>query len=136
MADPLPGCGIPYGQVAGAVSDWLRVFCSVGKGPTGIITLFFSCFWIIFWIKSGNDFFKPEKIAEYSTKQKQIVTNVIPHLQQNGVFVYITCSVFKKENEEVADFIKEKFNLQLIKKDLLKGYDKKADTMFVALFKK
>jgi 16S rRNA (cytosine967-C5)-methyltransferase len=81
-------------------------------------------------------FFKPEKITEYSTKQKQIVTNVIPYLQKDGIFVYITCSVFKRENEEAVDFIKEKFDLQLIKKEVLKGYDKKADTMFVALFKK
>jgi 16S rRNA (cytosine967-C5)-methyltransferase len=81
-------------------------------------------------------FFKPEKIIEYSIKQKKIVTNAIPHLKENGLFIYITCSVFKKENEEVADFIKEKFDLKLVEKKILKGYDKKADNMFVAVFQK
>jgi len=43
--------------------------------------------------------------------------------------------VFKKENEEVVRFIQEKFHLQLIKMELLKGYNQKADSMFAALFK-
>ena len=53
-----------------------------------------------------------------------------------GSFVYITCSVFKKENEEVVTFIKENFHLKLKQMEVLKGYDKKADSMFVALFEK
>ena len=57
-------------------------------------------------------------------------------LEPEGYLLYITCSVFKKENEEVVEFIKEKFNLHIIKMELLKGYDKKADTMFAALMKK
>jgi len=89
------------------------------------------------WSRSPEQlfYFNPEKITEYSNKQKQIVTNVIPYLQKDGIFIYITCSVFKKENEDVVDFILDKFKLQLLKKELLKGYDKKADNMFVAVFK-
>lgn len=79
-------------------------------------------------------FFNPKSIAEYSHRQKIIVSKIIPHLKPGGHLVYITCSVFKKENEEVVDFIKEKFHLQLKQMELLKGYDKKADTMFIALF--
>ena len=81
-------------------------------------------------------FFTEEMIGEYAERQKQIVTNVIPHLEKNGLFIYITCSVFKKENEEVVHFIKEKFHLRLLRMELLKGYDKKADTMFTAAFVK
>jgi 16S rRNA (cytosine967-C5)-methyltransferase len=66
--------------------------------------------------------------------QKKIVSNAIPQLQKGGSFIYITCSVFRKENEEVVDFIKENFDLNLEEKEVLKGYDKKADTMFVARF--
>ena len=58
------------------------------------------------------------------------------HLEPEGYLLYITCSVFKRENEEVIEFIKEKFNPGIIKMELLKGYDKKADTMFAALLKK
>lgn len=81
-------------------------------------------------------FFKKEMIEEYSAKQKKIVSNAIPHLQPRGIFVYITCSVFKEENEGVADFIKEKFQLEIVRSEILPGYDKKADTMFVAVFRK
>ena len=81
-------------------------------------------------------FFEEEGIEKYSALQKKIVSNVIPHLKPAGSFVYITCSVFKKENEEVVTFIKENFHLKLKQMEVLKGYDKKADSMFVALFEK
>jgi len=81
-------------------------------------------------------FFDEKKIEEYSALQKKIISNVIPQLQPGGIFIYITCSVFKKENEEVVTFIKENFHLQLKQIEVLKGYDKKADSMFVAVFEK
>ncbi|MBV9963634.1 MAG: methyltransferase domain-containing protein [Parafilimonas sp.] len=81
-------------------------------------------------------FFQPQKINDYALLQQKIVSNAIPFLNENGYFLYITCSVFKKENELIADFIKQQFHLELIKMELLKGYHKKADTMFAALFKK
>ena len=81
-------------------------------------------------------FFQERKIEEYSKLQKRIVSNAIAQLQPGGSFVYITCSVFKKENEEVAMYIKENFHLQLKQMEVLKGYDKKADSMFVAVFEK
>ena len=79
-------------------------------------------------------FFNPRAIEQYSYLQKKIVSNIIPHLKSGGHLVYSTCSVFKKENEEVVNFIKEKFHLQLKQMELIKGYGKKADTMFIALF--
>lgn len=81
-------------------------------------------------------YFKEDKTAEYAALQRKIVTNVIPSLAPGGYLLYITCSVFKKENEEMVAYIKEKFPLQLVKMELLKGYDKKADTMFAALLQK
>jgi 16S rRNA (cytosine967-C5)-methyltransferase len=79
-------------------------------------------------------YFTPEHIDAFTQKQKKIVANVIPHLQKDGLFFYITCSVFKKENEDIVQFIKEQFQLQVLHMELLKGYDKKADSMFVAVF--
>jgi 16S rRNA (cytosine967-C5)-methyltransferase len=81
-------------------------------------------------------FFKEEKINYYSELQKKIVSNTIPLLAEKGLFLYITCSVFKKENEEVVELIQNNFQLQLIKQEALIGYDKKADTMFGALLMK
>ena len=81
-------------------------------------------------------FFKPSTIKDFSDLQKRIVSNVIPHLKNEGIFVYITCSVFKEENEAVVGFIKENFPLELLHQEIFKGFDKRADTMFVAIFKK
>ena len=81
-------------------------------------------------------YFKAAVIDEYAVLQKKIVSNVITQLEPGGYFLYSTCSVFKKENEEVVDFIREQFHLQLVKMELLKGYSVKADTLFAALLKK
>ncbi len=79
-------------------------------------------------------FFGEKMIDAYVDKQQKIVNHVIPHLQKDGLFIYITCSVFKKENEDMVNYIKEKFHLQLLQMELLKGVDKKADSMFAAVF--
>ncbi|MEJ7677274.1 MAG: hypothetical protein WKG06_05250 [Segetibacter sp.] len=79
-------------------------------------------------------FFEKEEITRYSNLQKSICTNSISFLKKGGYFLYITCSVFKRENEEIAEFITQRFPLTLIKTELLKGYEIKADTMFAALF--
>jgi 16S rRNA (cytosine967-C5)-methyltransferase len=81
-------------------------------------------------------FFDERKIETYAALQKKIVSNAIPQLQPGGALIYITCSVFKKENEENVDFIKENFHLKLKQLEVLKGYDKKADSMFIAVFEK
>jgi 16S rRNA (cytosine967-C5)-methyltransferase len=81
-------------------------------------------------------YLKRKTIDVYVAMQQQIVSNVITHLQTGGLFIYITCSVFKNENEDMVNFIKEKFHLQLLQMELLKGYNKKADSMFAAVFKK
>jgi 16S rRNA (cytosine967-C5)-methyltransferase len=78
-------------------------------------------------------YFEKEKIDEYASLQKKILSNVIPHLQPAGHLLYVTCSVFKKENEAVVQFIQQA-GLRLMEMQLLRGYDKKADTMFAALF--
>jgi 16S rRNA (cytosine967-C5)-methyltransferase len=79
-------------------------------------------------------FFKEKTIDVYAAMQQKIVSRVFPYLQPGGIFIYITCSVFKKENEEMVNYIKEKFHLQLLQMELLKGYSIKADTMFTAVF--
>jgi len=81
-------------------------------------------------------FFSKENIKTYSALQKKIISNVVTQLNENGHLLYITCSVFKKENEENIDFIKNHLNLVLIKSEYLKGYEIQADTLFVALLKK
>jgi 16S rRNA (cytosine967-C5)-methyltransferase len=79
-------------------------------------------------------YFDQKQIKKYSDLQKQILENVMPYLKREGYLLYVTCSVFKKENEEAADFIKEKLKMNLVKIELLRGYEMQSDTMFAALF--
>jgi 16S rRNA (cytosine967-C5)-methyltransferase len=79
-------------------------------------------------------YFNATEIDRYSALQKKIVQNVIPHIKPGGWLLYCTCSVFKKENEEMVQFLTNEHHLKLHKSELLKGYDQKADTLFAALF--
>ncbi len=81
-------------------------------------------------------FFQPEEIEAYANMQKKISSNVLPYLKEVGYFLYITCSVFSKENEAVVNFLEKEYGLRLLEMNLLKGYEKKADTIFAALLQK
>ena len=80
--------------------------------------------------------FEKNKIGYYASIQKKIVVNVLEHLKPGGHLIYITCSVFKKENEEIVDYMRQTLRLELIQAKLLKGYNLNADTMFAALLRK
>ena len=79
-------------------------------------------------------FFTEQKLQHYSDLQKKIAVNACRQLKPDGVFIYITCSVFKKENEEVAAYIASETGLRLEEMRYYKGYQTKADTLFTALF--
>lgn len=81
-------------------------------------------------------YFSNDKIDVYANMQQQIVSNVIPYIKPGGYLLYITCSVFKKENEAAVEFLEKNHSLTSIETSVIKGYDKKADTMFVALLQK
>lgn len=79
-------------------------------------------------------YFNAAETERYSSLQKKIIHNVVPQLKPGGWLLYCTCSVFKKENEEMVQWLQQQYRLQLQKMELLKGYDQKADTLFAALF--
>lgn len=81
-------------------------------------------------------YFDTVAIQRYSSLQKKIVHRVWEKLNSGGHLLYITCSVFREENEEVVNFMQQQFSLQVVKMELLKGYDRQADSMFAALIKK
>ncbi len=80
-------------------------------------------------------FFKKEKIEHYAQLQQAIALNAAKSVKQGGYLLYITCSVFQKENEEVATFIQNHTAVQLVSWQYLKGYEKRADSLFAALFR-
>jgi len=81
-------------------------------------------------------FFEKNKIREYAILQKKIVSNALKRLSADGYLLYITCSVFKEENEENVNYLRENLNLTLIESKYLEGYKMQADTLFAALFKR
>ena len=81
-------------------------------------------------------FFKKKMLNEYATKQQQIAANVLHALVPGGLFFYITCSVFAAENEEQVEALAKKYPVEILLTKYLHGYNKKADTLFVAVFKK
>ena len=82
------------------------------------------------WLKG----FDLELIGEYQSRQKKIIANLPHHLKQEGFLLYITCSVYRQENEEVTDFLKSMSALSLIKQGVL--HQDGGDYLFAALFKK
>lgn len=81
-------------------------------------------------------FFKKTSLQYYAELQKKIVANAFTHLKPGGLLVYITCSVFKAENEMAVNFITESLECKLLDQQMLKGYQQQSDSMFVAVFKK
>lgn len=77
--------------------------------------------------------FQPEKLEEFQRLQKQIVLNVKQQLKPGGELVYLTCSVFSKEDEEVEEALQEQ-GLTLLEKQMIPGSKCGADTMFAARF--
>jgi 16S rRNA (cytosine967-C5)-methyltransferase len=76
--------------------------------------------------------FSDKRIADFRALQQNIAKNVVKYLKLGKPLIYITCSVFKAENEEMVDFLVKDLGLTLEKQELLKGYTRKADSMFVA----
>jgi 16S rRNA (cytosine967-C5)-methyltransferase len=77
-------------------------------------------------------FFEEYKVANYTKLQKVIAENVVRFLKSGKPLIYMTCSVFKAENEDVVNDMLAKFPLKLEQMELIKGYNDKADSMFVA----
>lgn len=76
--------------------------------------------------------FKEDKIAYFVNLQRTIAENAIQFLKVGQPLIYITCSVFKEENEEAIAYFLANLPVKLEKMELIKGYEQKADTMFVA----
>lgn len=50
-----------------------------------------------------------------SYRQQRIITDAIDALKQNGYLIYSTCSYSRQENEDLCDWLVDKFSLQPVK---------------------
>jgi len=76
--------------------------------------------------------FKEHSISFFQELQRKILKNVVQYLKSDKPLIYITCSVFKEENEEQVLWLQKEFNLEVESEKIIKGHEHKADTMFVA----
>lgn len=91
------------------------------------------------WGRSPENlsFFTTKRISEYQELQQKIAANVVKLLKPGGTLIYITCSVFRKENEEVVSFLETGSGMETLEGGAIAGYENRADSMFaVRMLKK
>lgn len=110
---------------------------SLARAPFDLVICDAPCSGSGTWSRTPEQlhFFEQLQINKYYALQQKITSNVISQIKPGGYMLYITCSVFKMENEMIVDFLQKK-GMTLIEMKLLKGYATKADTMFAALLSK
>jgi len=74
---------------------------------------------------SGSGLFRkdPDAINEWSEqnvqlcgqRQQRILADIMPSLKEGGILIYSTCSYSKEEDEEIADWLTEKFRVESIR---------------------
>lgn len=76
--------------------------------------------------------FTSDKISWFHNLQFAIAKNVVDFIKPGKPMIYITCSVYAQENELLVNRLVNELNLDLVEQSLLKGYEKAADSMFIA----
>ncbi|MFM7053680.1 MAG: hypothetical protein ACKOX7_02975 [Bacteroidota bacterium] len=81
-------------------------------------------------------FFDEAQLPEYSKTQSTILSNVSRAVLSGSYLVYMTCSVFAMENEQVVSSLIQGSDYHLIAQKMLKGYEHGCDSLFVAVLRK
>jgi 16S rRNA (cytosine967-C5)-methyltransferase len=107
-----------------------------GSGQYDLIIADLPCSGSGTWSRNPEElyFFEPGKIDAYRERQKKIIAHIIPLVSRGGALVYCTCSVFKKENEEMTGRIEGSFGSRIERQEFINGLKERADSMFAARF--
>lgn len=81
-------------------------------------------------------FFNPDTLTRFTQQQNRIALNAWQHLKPGGYLCYITCSVFKAENENIVEQLTTTTEGKLLHQQIINGMQQQADSMFMALLKK
>ena len=76
--------------------------------------------------------FDIDAIAVHHILQTTIAQHVLPYLKVGKPLIYITCSVYKQENEDVVKFLCDNLNMILESQQIIEGFRYGASTFFVA----
>lgn len=90
------------------------------------------------WFRTPENFknFDYKSVRLYQKLQQDIVRNAFPYLKMGGSLYYLTCSVFKAENETNSSFFINSLDLNLNEEYFFNGLNSKSDSMYYAHFKK
>lgn len=91
------------------------------------------------WARTPEQFyfFRPEQLQQFSELQWSIARNTCRKVKPGGYFLYITCSVFSAENEEVVQRLLQSYpDMELVANQVLNGMEMQADCMYAALMKR
>ncbi len=80
--------------------------------------------------------FEHKSLAGYQNLQRKIVQNAIPYLADESKLLYITCSYFRKENEDNIEYFTKELGLKSTDQRLLDYYDQNGDALFMAILEK
>ena len=77
-------------------------------------------------------FFNPGSVTDYATRQQAILRNACNYLKEDGRLIYITCSVFRAENEDVIEAVAGECRMRIVSAGLINGLSIGADALFAA----
>ncbi|MCX6352896.1 MAG: RsmB/NOP family class I SAM-dependent RNA methyltransferase [Bacteroidetes bacterium] len=80
--------------------------------------------------------FDIETITDFTQKQMDILRNVYNKLKPGKPLIYITCSVFKEENEDIISAFIAETGAKICEQKYLKGYLHHAENIFLCRLEK
>lgn len=106
--------------------EWPLIICDVPCSGSGT------------WARTPEEtlYISDQKIESYVHRQRAIVQQAASRLKKDGILVYITCSVFARENEQQVDYITQATGLTCLQQTYIIGVERGSDTMFVAYLKR
>jgi 16S rRNA (cytosine967-C5)-methyltransferase len=119
-------------------ADTKAVAASIGAQKFDLVLCDVPCSGSGTWSRTPEQFhfFKDEHLKKFEELQYPIAYNASKHIADGGTLAYVTCSVFKQENEDVVDRLLHNTNLELVHQQIIDGVKQKADCMFIAIFRK
>lgn len=119
-------------------ADIMAVTAGIGTQKFDLVLCDVPCSGSGTWARTPEQFhfFKDEQLRKFEELQYPIVYNASKHIADGGILAYVTCSIFKQENEDVVDRLLHNTDLELIHQQVINGIEQKADCMFIAIFRK
>ncbi|XZF16480.1 hypothetical protein ACTHGU_10090 [Chitinophagaceae bacterium MMS25-I14] len=78
-------------------------------------------------------FYREDFVKEISQRQAAILTNIAGKVKPGGTVFYITCSVFREENEAVVEKAVAATGLTIKHMEIINGLSLQADSMFLSV---